>query len=248
MQKTEFDSLSWLGIYERNNMSDLSIFFILDGSGSMSGVQTEVVDGLNEFIQEQKDEAALGTNVVFSLTVFDYKPTIVYMAEDIASVQPVTKKDTFLGGGTALYDAIGATLTKAKNENLPGKKLVAIYTDGYENASTEFKPEEVKDLIKELENDGDWTVIFMSAEINDFATAQNLGIAQGNYTVVRGGSAGMSSTMSGLSQATHAHTVAAVASTGTFFSDYTNKDLNEAMVEVDFEPLNTVEPKTEDEE
>ncbi len=227
-------------------MSDLSIFFILDGSGSMSGVQTEVVDGLNEFIQEQKDEAALGTNVVFSLTVFDYKPTIVYMAEDIASVQTVTKKDTFLGGGTALYDAIGATLTKAKNENLPGKKLVAIYTDGYENSSTEFKPEEVKDLIKELENDGDWTVIFMSAEINDFATAQNLGVAAGNYTVVRGGAAGMSSTMTGLSQATHAHARnVAVASTGTFFSDYTNSDLEEAII--DFDPVNVKEPETEDE-
>ncbi len=212
-------------------MSDLSIFFILDGSGSMSGVQKEVVDGLNDFILEQKDEAALGTNVVFSLTVFDYKPTIVYMAEDINSVTPVTKKDTFLGGGTALYDAIGTTLTKAKAENLPGKKLVAIYTDGYENSSIEFKPEEVKELIKELENDGDWTIIFMSAEINDFNTAQNLGIAQGNYTVVRGGAAGMSSTMSGLSQATHAHTYAQASATTDFFSDYKNSDLEDAIIE-----------------
>jgi hypothetical protein len=225
-------------------MSDLSIFFILDGSGSMSGVQKEVVDGLNDFIQEQKDEAALGTNVVFSLTVFDYKPTIVYMAEDINSVTPITKKDTFLGGGTALYDAIGTTLEKAKSENLPGKKLVAIYTDGYENSSVEWTPDKVKNLIKELENDGDWTVIFMSAEINDFATAQNLGVAAGNYTVVRGGAAGMSSTMSGLSQATHAHTVAAAASTGTFFGDYANSDLTEAMV--DFERVNVVEPGTEE--
>lgn len=135
---------------------DLSIFFILDGSGSMASVQKEVVDGLNDFIKEQQDEAAVsGDMTVFSLTVFDYTPTIVYMAEDIASVSPVTKKDTFLGGGTALYDAIGTTLSKAKEANLPGKKLVAIYTDGYENSSVEYDAEKVKKLIKELENSND---------------------------------------------------------------------------------------------
>lgn len=233
-------------------MSDLSIFFILDGSGSMSGVQTEVVDGLNDFIQEQKDEAALGTNVVFSLTVFDYKPTIVYMAEDINSVGKLTKKDTFLGGGTALYDAIGATLEKAKNENLPGKKLVAIYTDGYENASTEYKPEQVKELIKELENDGDWTVIFMSAEINDFATAQNLGIAAGNYTSVAGGGQAMSNTMRGLSHATTAHASMAVASTGTFFKDYANVDLDSVIKSDVVEPgspeWNTLQKDSDEDE
>ncbi len=225
-------------------MSDLSIFFILDGSGSMSGVQAEVVDGLNDFVQEQKDEAALGTNVVFSLTVFDYKPTIVYMAEDINSVSKLTKKDTFLGGGTALYDAIGTTLEKAKAENLPGKKLVAIYTDGHENASVEYKPEQVKELIKELENDGDWTVIFMSAEIDDFATAQNLGVAAGNYTVVHGGRAAMRNTMSGITTASHSHAVASAGTTNTFFGDYMNADLK-AAIKLDDEEDEGQESSTE---
>ena len=81
----------------------------------------------------------------------------------------------------------------------------------------------------------------MSAEINDFATAQNLGIAAGNYTAVAGGSAAMSATMRGLSTATHAHNMSAVASTDTFFGDYKNADLDEVI-----KPVTVVEPGSQE--
>lgn len=213
-------------------MADLSIFFILDGSGSMSGIQTEVVDGLNHFIQEQKDDAALnGDDVKFSLTVFDYQPNSVYLAEDIALVNPVTKKDTFLGGGTALLDAVGSTLTQVKNKNLPGKKLVVIYTDGYENSSREFSAGQIKNLVDELNADNDWTLIQMGVEVNDYHTASAMGISAGNYMVSSGGGTSATASLRGLSTATIDYKTADYAkASDTFFSDYSNTNLDSVTI------------------
>lgn len=150
-------------------MVDSRIFLVLDGSGSMSGVKKEVVKGTNELIEEQQAEAAAsGETIQFSLTSFDTQVNPVYIGEEISLVKPVTVKDTFLGGGTALYDAVGKTLSEAEQDPAP-RNLVVIYTDGHENASSEYTKDQIRDLIKDLEGTGRWQFMYLGAEFEDFA-------------------------------------------------------------------------------
>jgi uncharacterized protein YegL len=160
-------------------MADLEIFMIIDGSGSMGGVKGDVVDGVNKFIDDQKDDAvATGDQIMFSLVVFDDQVSEVYDTEDVSLVNSVTVKETFRGGSTALYDAIGRTISKAEDNNTP--KLVVVYTDGQENASREYTADQVKKMIEDFQATGIWTFVYMSAELADFSQPSNLGFAAGN--------------------------------------------------------------------
>lgn len=149
---------------------DQGIYVIIDGSGSMSGVKHEVVKGINEFIKEQQDDVKVtGDDVRFSLTTFDDKVMEIFIKEDITLVNPVKVSDTYLGGSTALLDAIGRTLTRAESDAAQ-RNIVVIYTDGEENASREFTNDQVSDLIKRLSDTGNWQFIYLGAEFEDFTT------------------------------------------------------------------------------
>jgi hypothetical protein len=135
----------------------------------MLGVKNEVVKGTNELIKEQQAEAAAsGDPTYLTITTFDTKVVPVYIGEEISLVNPVSLKDTFLGGGTALLDAVGKTLVEAKTQ-AASRNTVVIYTDGRENASHEYDKDQIRDLIKELEDTGRWQFIFLGAEFEDFA-------------------------------------------------------------------------------
>lgn len=149
-------------------MVDQGIYVIIDGSGSMSGVKNDVVQGINEFIKEQQADVK-GTNdvVQFSLTTFDSNVMEVYVKETLELVKPLTVKDTFLGGGTALLDAVGRTLTNAEEDGA-ARNLVVIYTDGQENQSREFTRDDIEKLIQKLNDAGNWQFIYLGAEFADF--------------------------------------------------------------------------------
>lgn len=197
-------------------MNDLHIYMIIDGSGSMGQVKHDVVKGVNELIDDQKDEKQFsGDDIKFSLTVFDDQVSKIYMAEDIDLVGHVKVKDTFLGGSTALLDAIGKTLAEAEQDD-SDKKLVAIYTDGGENASKEYKRDEIKKLIEDLQAKGEWQIIYMSAELADFSDARSIGIAAGNSLLgtTRAATAG---TFSNISKSSSMYRTTAGGQTQDFF-------------------------------
>jgi hypothetical protein len=210
---------------KRKNKQDksMSIFFILDGSGSMHPVQHDVVSGVNGFVDEQKKD---GDNTVFSLTVFDSagyghsgaRITRVFDAVPVKDVRPVTQSDTLQGGGTPLLDAIGKTLVDVDNKNLPGKKLVIIYTDGMENTSREYKNADVKALIERLTGKGDWTFVFMSADIDQFGQATQIGIPLGN--VITTDSSRTHDTMTAVSKAAMYYRSAPAAASMNYVEDY----------------------------
>lgn len=161
-------------------MVDQGIYVIIDGSGSMSGIKNDVVTGINEFIAEQQQLVA-GTNDVvrFSLTAFDTNVMEIFVKEDLNLVNPVSTQETFLGGGTALLDAVGRTLTKAE-EDAAVRNIVVIYTDGGENSSREFTKDQIRELFERLDKAGNWQFIFLGAEFEDFAEdAAGFGVMAG---------------------------------------------------------------------
>ena len=144
--------------------------FILDRSGSMENCREDTIGGFNAFLREQK---ALGGTL--SLILFDHEYTPLYDKKDICDVDPMTTETFVPRGSTALLDAIGKTIkaVEAEDSRTP---IVAILTDGLENASTKFTKAHIKDLIDQKTKEG-WTFMYLGANQDAFQEAGALGIA-----------------------------------------------------------------------
>ncbi len=157
------------------------LVFILDRSGSMAGLETDTIGGFNAMIKKQKKEAgeALVTTVLFdneSVTVHDRIP--------LQEVPPLTEKEYFTRGCTALLDAVGGTIRHIANihryirrEDVPERTLFVITTDGYENASRYYDYDKVRRLIEHEKTKYGWEFLFLGANIDAAAEAKRFGIA-----------------------------------------------------------------------
>lgn len=157
------------------------LVFILDRSGSMAGLETDTIGGFNAMIEKQKKEAgeALVTTVLFdneSVTVHDRIP--------LQEVPPLTEKEYFTRGCTALLDAVGGTIRHIANihryirrEDVPERTLFVITTDGYENASRYYDYDKVRRLIEHEKTKYGWEFLFLGANIDAAAEAKRFGIA-----------------------------------------------------------------------
>ena len=161
----------------RNNVTEL--VFILDRSGSMSGLESDTIGGFNSLLKKQKEQEGecFVTTVLFSNdseTVHDRLP--------LDSVPEMTGKDYAVGGCTALIDAIGETIEHIakvhkylRYEDVPAHTVFAIMTDGMENASKRFSSREVKKMIERRKEEG-WEFLFIGANIDAVETAGRFGI------------------------------------------------------------------------
>lgn len=176
------------------------IVAILDASGSMSNLEKDTKGGYDAFIREQKsiEGEANVTLVVFSDNVRE-----VYSSKPLVEVEELTKKEYSIGGMTALYDAIGLTITKLSNriEQLekskrPNKVIMLVTTDGEENSSKEYNHHNVKELVEKKQKEG-WEIIFIGANIDVEKTAGTLGFARSaSYDASSGGTQTLYSSMS----------------------------------------------------
>ena len=159
----------------------IAITFILDGSGSMGPVQSDVVGGLNGYIANQKKE---NPNALFSLVVFDTEITKPILESPVTEINDLNSETTFLGGGTALFDAIGESVSSINESEECFNRLFVIYTDGLENSSKKWAREEIKKLIKSKERCNNWIFTYMGAHPDAYAEASQIGIRNGNIIMV----------------------------------------------------------------
>lgn len=158
----------------------LELVFILDRSGSMCGLERDTIGGFNGMMEKQKKENG---EVVVTTVLFDDKVELLHDRMDIRALSPLTDKDYYVRGCTALLDALGSTITRiARNhahmaeDYRPGKTLFVIITDGYENASREYSRAKVKELIEQEKRKHGWEFLFLGANIDAVATAETIGI------------------------------------------------------------------------
>ena len=165
-------------MYMKKNLTEL--VFILDRSGSMSGLEADTIGGFNSMIEKQKKEdgAAVVTTVLFNSVV-----TKIHDRADLSTIAPMTDKEYYASGMTAMLDAIGETIQHISHvhavigdDNVPEHTVFVITTDGMENASQEFTPSRVKSLIEEKKEKDNWEFLFLGANIDAVKTAGHIGI------------------------------------------------------------------------
>jgi uncharacterized protein YegL len=146
---------------------------ILDKSGSMSTKVQDVIGGFNLYLDELGKESAVDYG--FSLTLFDTVVEMKYKAVPLAKVAKLDDTTYRPSGNTALLDAIGNTVQTISTEGFD-KIITVIMTDGEENSSREWKLQAVRELIKSKEAAGNWTFVFLGANIDAFEQGTNLGV------------------------------------------------------------------------
>lgn len=161
------------------NLTEL--VFILDRSGSMSGLERDTIGGFNSMLEKQKKESG---EAFVTTVLFDDKYKLLHDRNDIKRVNAITEKEYYVRGSTALLDAIGITinnigiaLSDTNEEERPGKVLFVIITDGMENSSREFSYEKIKEMVEHQKSKYAWDFIFLGANIDAIMTAGSFGIS-----------------------------------------------------------------------
>lgn len=167
----------------KNTNNTTEMVFILDRSGSMSGLESDTIGGFNGMIEKQKKEE--GTALVTTI-LFDDQYEILHDRLALSEIPKMTEKDYTVRGCTALLDAVGRTIRHissihkyARPEDVPAHTVFVITTDGMENASQKYSYDAVREMIEAKKKQG-WEFMFIGANIDAAAEAARIGISREN--------------------------------------------------------------------
>lgn len=156
--------------------------FILDRSGSMAGLEKDTIGGFNAMVEKQKKEAG---EAYISTVLFDNESVVIHDRVDVQKVAPMTEREYYVRGCTALVDAIGESVHHianvhkyAREEDVPEHTVFVITTDGMENASHRYTADKVREMIRKKTEESGWEFLFLGANIDAVETARHFGIAE----------------------------------------------------------------------
>ena len=162
----------------KNNMTEL--VFILDRSGSMSGLESDTIGGFNAMIEKQKQ---VDGECYVTTVLFDHEQQRLHDRVKLSEIRPLTQADYTVRGCTALLDALGDSIRHivqihryARPEDVPKHTIFVIVTDGLENASHRYGSDRVKEMIRHEKEKYGWEFLFLAANIDAVETAANMGI------------------------------------------------------------------------
>ena len=179
----------------KNNLTEM--VFILDRSGSMAGLESDTIGGFNGMISKQKKEDG---EAFVTTYLFDNETELLHDRIALSAIEPMTDDDYHVRGCTALLDAIGEAITHitqihkyARQEDIPAHTIFVITTDGMENASRNYSPKSIRQMIEKQKELG-WEFLFLGANIDAIDVAENIGIDRNrsaNYRADKMGTAVM---------------------------------------------------------
>lgn len=186
-----------------NAVKKSMLFVLLDESGSMGNLRSDVISGINTFIEDQRklpDPAVVaianfGTHLPGGLK-------FVRTMTDLREVKPLTETDFAPNGGTPLLDATGKSIVALDADwarEKPDRCIFVTFTDGQENSSQEYTVGKIKSLIESREKSGLWSFIFLGANIDSFQVGAAMGYTtskMSNYTATSAGLRGATVRMS----------------------------------------------------
>ena len=158
------------------------VVFILDRSGSMSGLEADTIGGFNSMIEKQRKEEG---EAYISTVLFDDQTEVLYDRVPVGKIKPMNDRQYYVRGCTALLDAIGGAIHHianvhkyAREEDRPEKTLFIIITDGMENSSHLYTYEKVKKMVEMEKEKYGWEFLFLGANMDAIAAAKNFGIEE----------------------------------------------------------------------
>ena len=158
----------------------MELVFILDRSGSMSGLEKDTVGGFNSMLEKQKNTEG---ETLVSTVLFDHETEVIHDRINADAVAPLTEETYFVRGSTALLDAVGDAIHHignihkyARREDVPDKTVFVITTDGMENASHRYDYGRVKHMITRQQEKYGWEFVFLGANIDAAKEAGRMGI------------------------------------------------------------------------
>ena len=164
----------------KNGITEL--VFILDRSGSMSGLESDTIGGFNAMIDKQKKQDG---ECYVSTILFDNVSEVLHDRVKLTEIKPMTDKEYTVRGCTALIDALGGAIHHignvhkyARNEDVPEHTVFVITTDGMENASHKYSSDKVKRMIERQKEQHGWEFLFIGANIDAVETAAQYGISK----------------------------------------------------------------------
>ena len=162
----------------RKNLTE--IVFILDRSGSMSGLEADTIGGYNSLLEKQKKEDG---EAIVSTVLFDDTQEVLHDRVNLDKMKPITDKEYYVRGCTALLDAVGGAIHHignvhkyAREEDRPEKTLFIITTDGMENSSRRYTYDKVKKMVERQKEKYGWEFLFLGANIDAIEVAGRFGI------------------------------------------------------------------------
>ena len=168
------------------NTTPVHISVLLDRSGSMSSIASDIVGGFNSFLDEQRKQSG---SARLTLVQFDTGEPfeIVVDGRDLKRVPDMPAGAFVPRGGTPLLDAVARLIVRTDSEIADradrGRpiedQLVMIITDGYENASVEQTRASIAAMINDRRGRA-WTFAFLGANQDAFDEADSIGMAQGS--------------------------------------------------------------------
>ena len=164
----------------KKNLSE--IVFLLDRSGSMSGLEKDTIGGFNAMIEKQKKEEG---EALISTILFDHEMKVLHDRVKVQDVKPINENDYQVRGCTALLDAMGGAIHHignvhkyARNEDVPEHTIFVITTDGMENASSYYSSSKVRTMVERQKEKYGWEFLFLGANMDAIAAAKNFGIEE----------------------------------------------------------------------
>ena len=162
------------------------LVFVLDRSGSMSGLEGDTIGGYNSMLKKQRVQAG---EVLVTTVLFDNEFELLHDRVNLREMAPITAKEYYVRGSTALLDAMGKTINKIANAQKQtaeaeraDKVIFVITTDGMENSSREYTYEKIKEMVECQKAKSGWEFIFLGANIDAVAEASRLGIGEDRAT------------------------------------------------------------------
>lgn len=198
------------------------VALVLDETSSMDRIRTATISAYNEYVATlQRDPSARGAR--FALIRFNTDRTVAEPATDISAVAPLTLDTYRPAAMTDLYDAIGRTIHRIDSEAPKGPVICVILTDGEENSSKEYRPEQVRALISDRQATGRWTFVYLGANQDAWQAGAALGIPVGNSMTwqpdAHGTKVVMAAAANGTTSGLRAYATAGVTASQSFLSD-----------------------------
>ena len=157
---------------------------ILDRSGSMYKKRKDTIGSFNQMLEKQKREPG---EAYITTALFSDQCDVLYSHTPIRETEELTEQDYYIGGNTALFDAIGKvfhqtdSLLEGREGDYEEKVPVFIITDGMENASVQYGRQQIKKLIEEKQKKG-WVILFFGTDMEMIKLAEDTGIRKENTT------------------------------------------------------------------